>query len=95
MAFFRSTSLLSNNVTQKSERLEDGIYRAIEVNDKRYRNFRKSLADIENQKGAIDFSILTNAKDVMPDNRVKCPTCYGKGKISKERYLQIKVRKKF
>lgn len=64
----------------------------IDFNDKRYRNFRKSLADIENQKGAIDFSILTNAKDVMPDNRVKCPTCYGQGKISKERYLQIKVR---
>ena len=61
----------------------------IDFNDKRYRNFRKPLADIERQKGPIDFSKLANVKDVIQDDKVKCPTCKGQGKISKERLLQI------
>lgn len=64
----------------------------IDFNDKRYRNFRKPLADIERQKGSIDFSKLANVRDVIQDDKVKCPTCNGQGKISRERSLQISGR---
>lgn len=64
----------------------------IDFNDKKYKNFRKPLAEIESQKGSIDFSKLSKVKDVKQDDKVKCPTCKGQGKISKERYLQITGR---
>ena len=54
----------------------------IDFNDKRFRQFRKPLAEIEKEKGKIDFSRLHNAKEV-ENNRVSCPTCKGKGFIKK------------
>lgn len=54
----------------------------IDFNDKRFRSFRKPLAEIEKVKGKIDFSKINNAKEVI-NNNVTCPTCKGKGVIKK------------
>lgn len=54
----------------------------IDFNDKRFRQFRKPLAEIEKVKGKIDFSTLRNAKEV-ENNRVPCPKCKGTGFLKK------------
>lgn len=87
----------SQNIEYISEQeLKEFFYSAvladeikIDFNDKKYRNFRKPLADIEKQKGSIDFSRLVNAKDITPDSKVTCPSCKGQGKISIEQYAQV------
>lgn len=38
---------------------------SLDFNEKRYRQFRKPLEDIEKDKGAIDFSKLKNVKEVI------------------------------
>lgn len=65
----------------------------IDFNDKKYRSYRKPLADIERQKGLIDFTKLSNVKEVIPDDRVTCPICKGQGKISKDKCQEIKGNK--
>lgn len=81
-------NLIQNNkqIYVTEQELKECFYNAIaadevliDFNDRRYRSFRKPLADIEKTKGNIDFSKLKNAKEVV--KRKTCPTCKGQGYI--------------
>lgn len=82
------------------QELKELFYQAVQndeiqmdFNDKKHKNFRKPLRDIELQKGAIDFTKLKNVKDITPDDKVTCPTCKGKGKITKDKWERITGKK--